>query len=327
MKLFKPANEDEWHEYRRQHLTSTELRDLSSQKASPWKALREKKTYGDSFTGNAITRWGESQEPLIAATLDPEWNERLNPVLVKAGESPVELDSPDTRLRYNSNPQTIIINPDDERLCGTPDLFSEDGEVIGEIKTRGHALTGGKWHEEVPDGYYLQCQANLWHTGAQACVLRVEERLDAPEKNPPFKEGEQTTFILTRDEKCIEHLKRVAEEWFAWLDGTTPDWMGEVTSLEDADEVEDLVAQLADAEKKATRWSDLAKEYKKDLLKLLGDSYAGTHAGYKVSVSTTKDTKTFDSKAFKTAHPDLFAEFNTKTRRGSTRLRLTKVVN
>ena len=46
-----------------------------------------------------------------------------------------------------------------------------------------------------------------------------------------------------------------------------------------------------------------------------------------MSVSTTKDTKTFDSKAFKTAHPDLYSEFNTKTRRGSTRIRLTKVVN
>ncbi|MBK4164024.1 hypothetical protein [Corynebacterium macginleyi] len=103
--------------------------------------------------------------------------------------------------------------------------------------------------------------------------------------------------------------------------------MGEVTSLEDADEVEDLVAQLADAEEKAATWSDLAKKYKKDLLELLGDSYAGNHAGYKVSVSTTKDSKTFDSQAFRTAYPALYSEYNTKTRRGSTRLRLTKVVH
>ena len=327
MKLFKPKDDDEWHEFRRQHLTSTELRDLNSQKASPWKTLREKKTFGDNFTGNAITRWGSSQEPLIAATLDPEWNERLNPLLVKAGETPVELDSPDTRLRYNSNPQTIIINPDDERLCGTPDLFSEDGEVIGEIKTRGHALSGGKWHEQVPDGYYLQCQANLWHTGAQACVLRVEERLDAPENNPPFKEGEQTTFILTRDEKCIEHLKRVADEWFAWLDGTTPDWMGEVTSLEDADEIEDLVAEIGAGEDEMRELKGRIDQQRKQLLEKLGDSYAGTHAGYKVSVSTTKDTTTFDSKAMKSEHPDMYRDYCTKVRRGSTRLRLTKVVN
>lgn len=327
MKLFKPANEDEWHEYRRQHLTSTELRDLSSQKASPWKALREKKTFGDNFNGNPVTRWGDAQEPLIAATLDPEWNERLNQELEKLGEPPVELDSPDTRLRYNGHPQTIIINPHDDRLCGTPDLFSEDGEVIGEIKTRGHSLAGGKWHEEVPDGYYLQCQANMWHTGAESCVLRVEERLDAPENNPPFKEGPQTTFILTRDEECIEHLKRVAAEWFAWLDGTTPGWMGEVTSLEDADEVEDLVASIGAGEDELRELKDRIDQQRKQLLEKLGDSYAGNHAGYKVSVSTTKDTTTFDSKAFKAAHPDLYSEFNTKTRRGSTRLRLTKVVN
>jgi len=327
VKTFKPSNEDEWHEFRRQHLASTELRDLSSKRASPWKTLREKKTYGDNFTGNAITRWGELQEPLIAATLDPEWNERLNRELVKKGQSPVELDSPDTRLRYNPNPQTIIINPDDDRLCGTPDLFSEDGEVIGEIKTRGHALAGGKWHEEVPDGYYLQVQANMWHAGAESCVLRVEERLDAPEKNPPFKEGKQTTFILTRDEKCIEHLQRVAADWFAWLEGTTPDWMGEVTSLEDADEVEDLVAQIGAEEDELRALKDSIEEKRAKLLKRLGDSYAGTHAGYKVSVSTTKDSKTLDSKVLKSAHPDIYRECCTKVRRGSTRLRLTKVVN
>ena len=62
-------------------------------------------------------------------------------------------------------------------------------------------------------------------------------------------------------------------------------------------------------------------------MKLLGDSYAGTHAGYKVSVSTTKDTTTFDSKAMKSEHPDMYRDYCTKVRRGSTRLRLTKVVN
>ena len=320
MRRYEPADNEDWLEFRRGRLTSTELRDLSSQKASPWKTLRDKKTFGDNFTGNAITKWGESQEPLIAATLDPEWNERLNRVLVKAGEKPVELDSPDTRLRYNSNPQTIIINSDDERLCGTPDLFSEDGEVIGEIKTRGHALSGGKWHEEVPDGYYLQCQANLWHTGAQACVLRVEERLDAPENNPPFKEGEQTTFILTRDDKCIEHLKRVADEWFAWLDGTTPDWMGEITSLDEIDKVTDLIAQYAALTAEMNDRKNRLATLKEEILELTGDSHTGDYGGYHVTVSTTQPSKVFDTRIFKTAHPDLYNQFRTKTRAGSTRL-------
>ncbi|WP_049159714.1 YqaJ viral recombinase family protein [Corynebacterium striatum] len=301
--MFKPENEEEWHEYRRQHLTSTELRDLHlSRTARTWQELREQKETGKRWGGNQFTEWGTAREPILA---------------------PLVTDV-DSRLNYNADPQTIIINPDDDRLCGTPDLFSEDGEVIGEIKTAKRQFTGGRFHDWCPDGYYLQVQANMWHTGAEACVLLVEYY---QEQGGEFSPVEYEYRVIDYDPKVVEDMQATAAEWFAWLDGTTPDWMGEVTSLEDTDEVEDLVAQLADAEEKAASWSDLAKTYKKDLLKLLGDSYAGTHAGYKVSVSTTKDSKTFDSKAFKTAHPDLFAEFNTKTRRGSTHLRLTKIVN
>ncbi|MCG7241954.1 MULTISPECIES: YqaJ viral recombinase family protein [Corynebacterium] len=303
MRTFKPENNDEWFEFRRQHLTSTELRDLHlSRTARQWQELREQKETGKRWGGNDYTVWGTAREPVLAPLV-------------------VEVDS---RLVYNADPQTIIINKDDERLCGTPDLFSEDGEVIGEIKTAKHPFTGGYWHDWCPDGYYLQVQANMWHAGAEACVLLVEYY---QEQDGEFTPDGYEYQVIHYDPKVVEGMQRTAAEWFAWLEGTTPDWMGEVTSLEDADEVEGLVAQLADAEEKPASWSDLAKTYKKDLLKLLGDSYAGTHAGYKVSVSTTKDSKTFDSKAFKTAHPDLYAEFNTKTRRGSTRLRLTKVVN
>lgn len=303
MRVFKPENEEEWHEYRRQHLTSTELRDLHlSRTARKWQELREQKETGKRWGGNQFTEWGTAREPILA---------------------PLVTDV-DSRLNYNADPQTIIINPDDDRLCGTPDLFSEDGEVIGEIKTAKRQFTGGRFHDWCPDGYYLQVQANMWHTGAEACVLLVEYY---QEQGGEFSPVEYEYRVIDYDPAVVKEMQSTAAEWFAWLEGTTPDWMGEVTSLEDADEVEDLVAQLADAEEKAASWSDLAKDYKKDLLKLLGDSYAGNHAGYKVSVSTTKDTKTFDSKAFKTAHPDLFAEFNTKTRRGSTHLRLTKIVN
>ena len=303
MKLFKPDNEDAWFEFRRQHLTSTELAGIHlSKTARAWQELREQKESGERWGGNQYTEWGTAREPILA---------------------PLVTDV-DSRLDYNAEPQTIIINPDDERLCGTPDLFSEDGEVIGEIKTSKHQFTGGYWHGWCPDRYYMQVQANMWHSGAEACVLLVEYY---KEQDSKFRPVEYEYQVIHYDPAVVEDMQHTATQWFAWLDGETPAWMGEVTSLEDADEVEDLVAQLADAEEKATRWSDLAKTYKKDLLKLLGDSYAGNHAGYKVSVSTTKDSKTFDSKAFRTAHPDLFAEFNTKTRRGSTRLRLTKVVN
>ena len=235
MRTFKPENNDEWFEFRRQHLTSTELRDLLlSSTARQWQELREQKETGKRWGGNDYTVWGTAREPVLAPLV-------------------AEVDS---RLVYNADPQTIIINPDDERLCGTPDLFSEDGEVIGEIKTAKHQFTGGYWHDWCPDGYYLQVQANMWHAGAEACVLLVEYY---QEQDGEFTPDGYEYQVIHYDPKVVEDMQRTAAQWFAWLEGTTPDWMGEVTSLEDADEVEDLVAQLADAEEKSASWSDLAK--------------------------------------------------------------------
>ena len=303
MKTFKPENEDAWFEFRRQHLTSTELAGIHlSKTARAWQELREQKESGERWGGNQYTEWGTAREPILA---------------------PLVTDV-DSRLDYNAEPQTIIINPDDERLCGTPDLFSEDGEVIGEIKTSKHQFTGGYWHGWCPDRYYMQVQANMWHTESEACVLLVEYY---QEQNSEFSPVEYEHKVIHYNSTVVKDMQRTAAEWFAWLDGTTPDWMGEVTSLEDADEIEDLVAEIGAGEDELRELKDRIDQQRKQLLKLLGDSYAGTHSGYKVSVSTTKDTTTFDSKAFKTAHPDLYREFNTKTRRGSTRLRLTKVVN
>jgi len=303
VKTFKPSNEDEWHEFRRQHLTSTELAGLHlSKTARAWQELREQKETGKRWGGNDYTVWGTAREPVLAPLV-------------------VEVDS---RLVYNADPQTIIINPDDDRLCGTPDLFSEDGEVIGEIKTAKHQFTGGKFHQWCPDGYYLQVQANMWHAGAEACVLLVEYYT---EQDGEFSPVEYEYQVIHYDPTMVKELESTAAQWFNWLDGTTPDWMGEVTSLEDADEIEDLVAEIGAGEDELRELKDRVDQQRKQLLKLLGDSYAGTHAGYKVSVSTTKDTTAFDTKAMQSDHPDMYRDYCTKVRRGSTRLRLTKVVN
>lgn len=303
MKTFKPENNDEWFEFRRQHLTSTELAGIHlSKTARAWHELRRQKESGERWGGNQYTEWGTAREPILAPLA-------------------VEVDS---RLVYNADPQTIIVNRNNDEVCGTPDLYSEDGAVIGEIKTAKHQFDGGKFHDWCPDRYYLQVQANMWNAGAEACVLLVEYY---QEQDGEFTPDGYEYQVIEYDPKVVTELSNTTGEWFYWLDGLSPWWMGEVTSLEDADEIEDLVAEIGAAEDEMRELKDRIDRQRKQLLEKLGDSYAGTHAGYKVSISTTKDSKAFDSKAFKTAHPDLFKEFNTKTRRGSTRLRLTKVVN
>ncbi|MEJ4121399.1 YqaJ viral recombinase family protein [Corynebacterium macginleyi] len=302
MKRYEPNNDEEWAQFRLARLTSTELASLrATRTAANWQRIRRLKDTGDSgFSGNQYTGWGSGREP------------RLAPLVQEV----------DTRLSYNAEPQTIIINSDDDRLCGTPDLFSDDGEVIGEIKTSKTLFAGGRYHSWCPDQYYLQIQANMWHTGAEACVLLVEYY---DEENGDFHPQECDYQTITYDPATVQDLKETAAQWFTWLEeGTAPDWMGETLSLDDVDELEALVEQFADADAKAKTWAELAKQYREEILTKVGESYSATHAGYKVSVSTSKDSKTFDSQAFRTAYPALYSEYNTKTRRGSTRIRLTK---
>ncbi|HCD1919238.1 TPA: YqaJ viral recombinase family protein [Corynebacterium striatum] len=294
--MFKPENEEEWHEFRRQHLTSTELRDLHlSRTARKWQELREQKETGKRWGGNQFTEWGTAREPILA---------------------PLATDV-DSRLNYNADPQTIIINPDDDRLCGTPDLFSEDGEAIGEIKTAKRQFTGGRFHDWCPDGYYLQVQANMWHTGAEACVLLVEYY---QEQGGEFSPVEYEYRVIDYDPKVVEDMQATANEWFAWLDGTTPDWMGEVTSLDQVDEVTDLVAQYAMLTNEIDDRKKRIANLKAEILKLTGDSHTGDYGGYHLNVSTTQPSKVFDSAAFRKEHKDLYQKYKTKTREGYTRL-------
>ncbi|WP_408931103.1 YqaJ viral recombinase family protein [Corynebacterium sp. YSMAA1_1_D6] len=292
MRRYDPTDNEDWARFRHGRLTSTELARLHAHRsAASWHALRDEKEHGSKFKKNDWTRWGNGREPLLAQVL---------------------IEEVDSRLVYNPNPQKIFL-PDDERLSCTPDLYSDDLEVIGEIKTSTKPFTGGRWHEWCPDQYWCQIQANMHYTGAEACALLVEVHDDFV----PVALDHQT---ITYDPKFAAELMNTAGEWFAWLDGTTPDWMGEITSLDQVDDVTDLVAQYAMLTAEVDDRKKRIANLKAEILKLTGDSHTGDYGGYHLTVSTTQPSKVFDTRVFKAAHPHLYNEFRTKTRAGSTRL-------
>ncbi|WP_408930791.1 YqaJ viral recombinase family protein [Corynebacterium axilliensis] len=292
MRRYEPGDHEDWLEFRRGRLTSTELARLHcSKNAATWHEVRDQKEHGSKFRGNQYTEWGSAREPLLAQVL---------------------IEEVDTRLTYNEDPQTIFL-PDDERLSCTPDLYSDDLEVIGEIKTSSRPFTGGRWHDWCPDQYWCQIQANMHYTGAEACALLVEVHDDFV----PVALDHRT---ITYDPKFAAELMNTAGEWFAWLDGTTPDWMGEITSLDQVDDVTALVAQYATLTAEVDDRKKRIANLKAEILELTGDSHTGDYGGYHLTVSTTQPSKVFDTRVFKAAHPDLYNEFRTKTRAGSTRL-------
>ena len=292
MRRYEPADNEDWLEFRRGRLTSTELARLhTSRNAATWHEVRDAKENGSQFKGNQWTEWGSAREPLLAQVL---------------------IDEVDSRLVYNEEPQTIFL-PDDERLSCTPDLYSDDLEVIGEIKTSTQHFQGGKFHDWCPDQYYCQVQANMHYTGAEACALLVEVHEDFT----PVALDHRTILY---DPAFAAELMATAAEWFAWLDGTTPDWMGEVTSLDTVDEVTDLVAQYAMLTAEVDDRKQRIANLKSEILELTGDSHTGNYGGYHVTVSTTQPSKVFDTAAFRKEHKDLYQQYKTKTRAGSTRL-------
>lgn len=303
MKTYQPVSVEDWREYRSGKLTSTELAKLHCNKsASAWHEVLESKKDGSKFHGNQYTDWGSEREPLIAATVT---------------------DSLDARLRHNPDPQLIFM-PDDERLSCTPDMYG-DG-LIGEIKTAKREFCGGRWHDWAPDAYYCQIQANMHYTGTAQCVLIVEyhdEDVDDDGKLVFTPTGLDYQYIDYHGD-FVQDLMATANEWHAWLEGKTPEWMGELTSLEDADEVEELVEQLAEADEQLKAWKDAHNHARERLIGIVGKTYKGSHAGHTIAVSTPRDSKVFDSAAFKKDHPELYAEYTTKTRKGTPRIRLTK---
>lgn len=326
MRKYTPESHEDWLEFRRQRLTSTELAGLHLYKqAGHWQQLRAEKESGRSaFGGNEYTAWGIGRELQIARAMDGTL-ERL-----PRGYQKVLIS--DSSLRYNAGPQTIYINPSDERLCCTPDLVGETGEVIGEIKTSGKKFEGGKFHEWAPDQYYLQCQLNMEYVGAEACYLLVEYRKDNPEyeekpEAPMFViDGPPDWRILEYDAKTIEALLNTANEWFRWVEhNERPEWMGEVVGLDQADELAEAVEKFHEAKREADSWTAKADAYKAQIVQLVGGSYTGEIAGHVLSVSVLGPSKTFDSKAFKKAHADLYEEYRTKDRAGYTRITLKEV--
>lgn len=285
MRTYQPTDEEEWLEFRRQHLTSTNLRDLHLTKtAANWQRLRREKETGEqpnfpSFL-QELMGWGKAREPELA-------------------KHALHVDS---RLRYNADPQTIWVG-DDERLSCTPDLYS-DGDVIGEIKTSTKPLAGGRYSDWCPDTYWLQCQWNMHLMEMDACVLIFE-----PHDN--FHPGPVQRHVIEYDRKTIADLKQTAAEWFAWVeDDENPGWMGDV----DNPELEALVGDYGRLDKEIKRLTEEKNTIRGTILGLVDGSIDGDFGDFHLTVSAGGVTRRFDSKGFKKAHPELHAEFLKETK-------------
>lgn len=280
---------DAWLAERAQGITATEVRDLakaSGSEAAMQRILDEKRT-PRSFD-NKWVAWGRKRE---AEFLAP-WAERQFGI------------RPEHRVFHSVEDPRFLASPDGIGLI--------DGEIVlAEDKTSKHDLS--RWDVLQDLGYADQVQWQMFVTSAVKTALIGEQHDDRwldhggefPEPTPRYLDP-SVTWIL-RDEQRIAQLKQFALDWLTWAQ--------EKREATDPTPFVDLVDRVRRARAAAAPFQDEVKQAEEALRGALteGNVHRLETSLWKVSFPEASVRHTFDSKAFKAEHPDIYKQFTKET--------------
>ena len=285
--------EEEWLRQRRSVVTATDVAKIKTGTDKAFASLWREKRTPSTFRGNKFTQHGKDREPVIAAMLseDRPW------------------------LHPN---QSLLVSEDDARFGATPDMVSDDGLVLGEIKTRRLSDDKDEWlswadvcADQTGRKYQTQVQWQLFVTGAERCVFAVEHWSDEDgwADLRPLR-----VFDVERDEDLISELRDVAERF---LDYEPP----ELVQGDQSDfEAMALASALAEMESTIASLRAELRQYEKDravlqadLLEAVGDTPRSVdYGGFVVEVSPGRRSRSFDRKAWEADNagdPALLAKY------------------
>ena len=278
--------EEEWLRQRRSVVTATDVAKIKTGTDKAFASLWREKRTPSTFRGNRFTQHGKDREPVIAAMLseDRPW---LHPNVA------------------------LLVSEDDARFGATPDMVSDDGLVLGEIKTRRLSDDKDEWlswadvcADQTGKKYACQVAWQLLVTGAERCVFAVEHWSDEDgwADLRPLR-----VFDVERDEELISELRDVAERF---LDYEPP----ELVQGDQSDfEAMALASALAEMESTIASLRAELRQYEKDravlqadLLEAVGDTPRSVdYGGFVVEVSPGRRSRSFDRKALAADYPEI----------------------
>ena len=279
------TGEEEWLRQRRSVVTATDVAKIKTGTDKAFASLWREKRTPSTFRGNRFTQHGKDREPVIAAMLseDRPW---LHPNVA------------------------LLVSEDDARFGATPDMVSDDGLVLGEIKTRRLSDDKDEWlswadvcADQTGKKYACQVAWQLLVTGAERCVFAVEHWSDEDgwADLRPLR-----VFDVERDEDLISELRDVAERF---LDYEPP----ELVQGDQSDfEAMALASALAEMESTIASLRAELRQYEKDravlqadLLEAVGDTPRSVdYGGFVVEVSPGRRSRSFDRKAWESDNAD-----------------------
>lgn len=282
--------EEEWLRQRRSVVTATDVAKIKTGSDKAFASLWREKRTPSTFRGNRFTQHGKDREPAIAAMLseDRPW------------------------LHPN---ESLLVSEDDARFGATPDMVSDDGLVLGEIKTRKVSDDKDEWvswadvcADQTGKKYACQVAWQLLVTGAERCVFAVEHWSD--EDGWAYLHPLRV-FDVERDESLIAELRDVAERFLAYeppeiVQGDQSDF--EAMSVAQALAEEESTISVLRAELRQREKNRAALQA--DLLEAVGSSARSVdYGGFVVEVSPGRRSRSFDRKALAADYPELESKY------------------
>ena len=282
--------EAEWLRQRRSVVTATDVAKIKTGTDKAFASLWKEKRTPSTFRGNRFTQHGKDREPAIAAMLSEDY----------------------PWLHPN---KSLLVSEDDARFGATPDMLSDDGLVLGEIKTRKVSDDKDEWFswadvcaDQTGKKYACQVAFQLFVTGAERCVFAVEHWSDEDgwADLHPLR-----VFDVERDEALIAELRDVAERFLAFtppeiVQGDQSDFESMAVARALAEEesaIAMLRAELREREKNRAA-------LQADLLDVVGLSARSVdYGGFVVEVSPGRRSRSFDRKALAADYPELESKY------------------
>lgn len=273
------TGEEEWLRQRRSVVTATDVAKIKTGSDKAFASLWREKRTPSTFRGNRFTQHGKDREPVIAGMLtkDYPW------------------------LHPN---QSLLVSEDDARFGATPDMVSDDGLVLGEIKTRKVSDDKDEWFswadvcaDQTGKKYACQVAWQLFVTGAERCVFAVEHWSDEDgwADLHPLR-----VFDVERDESLIAELRDVAERFLAYeppelVQGDQSDFEAMALAQALAEMESDIAGLRAELRQREKDRAVLQA----DLLEAVGTSARSVdYGGFVVEVSPGRRSRSFDRKAW-----------------------------
>ena len=276
--------EEEWLLRRQRSITATDIAKIRTGSPKAFAALWREKHEPPRHFSNKFTEHGKDREPHIAAEVTEQY----------------------PGLLHNRH---FLVKDDDPRFGATPDMVSEDGLTLGEIKTHFVSDESKLWLDlddvwRKNPGYRAQVQWQLFITGAEKVVFVWEDWSD----EDGWKDIRPLRFATVYpDHDMISGLVDLAEEFLAWSPPEIEQGDGadfEVMAI--ADRLAEIDMDLANARAVVRGLEGDRKAAQADLLEAVGDTPRSVdYGGFVVEVSPGRRSRSFDRKALAADYPEL----------------------